>query len=227
MSPESLLGEATGPIVTAGTGLMEQVGRVIITDDNVLASAGDLAKVISVQLKKSGEARLALTKPLKDHCKWIESQFKEKENPLNEAKAGLKVKMDDYVSERHERQEKEAEEARQKAEKESLERAAEAEAAGDTDTAEAIVDAAAELPETVTKAPIARGGLGSSTSTKTTWLGEVVDIKAFLQAIIDGDIPEDYIEVKQSKLNALAVRHKIEKTNLGIRVYKKISAITR
>jgi len=226
MSPESL-GKQTGPLVSKGANLLEQVGRVIINSDDILATAGDLAKVINTQIKKSDEARLALTKPLKDHCKWIESQFKETVVPMNEAKAGLKIKMDEYVSERHAIQEKAAEEARQLAEKEALESAAAAEESGDTDTAEAIVEAAADLPDSMPKTAIARGDLGASTSTKTTWHGEVVDIKAFLKAIIDGDIPEDFIEISQAKLNKLATNHKIEKTNLGIKVFKKISAAVR
>ncbi len=226
MSPESL-GKQTGPLVSKGANLLEQVGRVIIIDDDVLATAGDLAKVINTQIKKSDEARLALTKPLKDHCKWIESQFKETIIPMNEAKAGLKVKMDEYVSDRHARQEKAAEEARQLAEKEALESAAAAEAEGDTDTAEAIVDAAAELPTSVPKAQIARGDLGASTSTKTTWHGEIANFNEFLQAIIDGHIPPDYIEVSQAKLNKLATLKKVEKTNFGIKLFSKVSAAVR
>lgn len=226
MSPEAL-GKETGPIVSKGANLLEQVSRVVITDDAVLATAGDLAKVIGTQLKASGEARLALTKPLKDHCKWIEAQFKKTEEPMEKAKANLKLKMDDYVSERHERQEKEAEETRKLAEKEALERAEQAEKDGDKDTAEAIVEAAADLPDTVSKAPIARGNYGASTSTKTNWLGEVVDVNEFLKAIIDGNIPVDFIEIKQAKLNALAVSRKVEKTNFGIKLFKKISAAVR
>jgi len=226
MSPESL-GKATGPIVSKGANLLEQVGRVVIIDDDVLATAGDLAKVINTQIKKSDEARTALVKPLNDHVKWINTQFKETVGPLNTAKADLKVKMDEYVSARAIRQEAAAEEARKLAEKEALERAEQAEKDGDTDTAEAIVEAAADLPDTVAKAPIARGDLGASTSAKTNWLGEVVNLNEFLQAIIDGNIPPDFIEIKQAKLNALAVSRKVEKTNFGIKLYKKISAAVR
>lgn len=226
MSPESL-GKQTGPLVSKGANLLEQVGRVIIIDDDVLATAGDLAKVINTQIKKSNEARLALTKPLKDHCKWIETQFKETTVPMEDAKATLAGKMNAYVADRHEKQEAAAEEARQLAEKEALERAEQAEKEGDTDTAEAIVEAATELPDTVAKAPIARGDYGASTSTKTNWVAEVTDTKAFLQAIIDGNIQEDFIEIKQAKLNALAVSRKIEKTNFGITISKKITAAVR
>jgi len=226
MSPEAL-GKQTGPLVSKGANLLEQVGRVIITDDDILATAGDLAKVINTQIKKSDEARLALTKPLKDHCKWIEAQFKETVIPMNEAKASLKIKMDKYVSVRHAEQEKAAAEARQLAEKEALESAEAAEKSGDTDTAEAIVEAAADLPTSVPKTAIARGDLGASTSTKTTWHGQIDDFNAFLQAIIDGHIPPDYIEVNQAKLNKLATTKKVEKTNFGIKLFKKVSASVR
>lgn len=226
MSPESL-GKQTGPIISKGANLLEQVGRVVITDDDVLATAGDLAKVINTQIKKSDEARTGLVKPLNDHVKWINAQFKETVEPMNKAKAELKEKMDAYVSERHERQEKEAAEARKLAEQEAIDRASVAENEGDTDTAEAIMDAAADLPEAVAKKPIARGDYGASTSTKTTWHGEIANLNDFLQAIIDGHIPPDYIEVSQAKLNSLATAKKVEKTNFGIKLFKKVSASVR
>lgn len=226
MNPESL-GKATGPIVSKGANLLEQVGRVNIENDEILATAGDLAKVINTQIKKADEARLALTKPLKDHCKWIESQFKETVAPMTEAKSDLKTKMDAYVHERHLRQEEENEKARKAAEEEALKSAAAHAEAGDQDTADAVIDAAADLPDTVQKAPIARGDLGASTSTKTTWHAEVADLNTFLKAIIDGDLPADFIEIKQAKLNSLATSRKVEKTNLGIRIFKKVSAAVR
>lgn len=226
MSPEAL-GKQTGPLTSKGANLLEQVGRVNITDDDILATAGDLAKVINTQIKKSDEARLGLTKPLKDHCKWIEAQFKETTKPMGEAKATLAGKMNVYVSERQVRLDKEAKEARELAEKEALESAAVAEASGDTDTAEAIVEAAADLPTSVPKAAISRGDLGASTSTKVTWHGEIANLNEFLQAIIDGHIPPDFIEISQSKLNKLAGDKKVEKTNFGIKLFKKISAAVR
>ena len=226
MSPEAL-GKQTGPLKSKGANLLEQVGRVVITDDDVLAAAGDLAKVINVQIKKSDEARLSLTKPLKDHCKFIEAQFKETVKPMSEAKVTLAGKMNTYVSERQIRLDKKAKEARELAEKEALESAAEAEASGDTDTADAIVEAAAELPTSVPKTAIARGNLGASVSTKVTWHGKINNMKAFLQAIIDGNIPEDFIEVSQAKLNKLATDKKTEKINFGIELFKKTSAAVR
>jgi hypothetical protein len=131
------------------------------------------------------------------------------------------------VSERDKKAAEEAEAVRKAAEEEALKRAEELEKAGDTAAAESVVEAASELPDTVPKAEMARGAFGSSVGSKTTWHAEVVDVKEFLKAIIDGKIPEDYITIVQSKLNALAVSKKVEKTNLGIRIYKKVSANAR
>jgi len=226
MSPEQL-GEKTAPLIATGTDLLGQAVRAEIPNAEILAQAGDLYKVINTQIKKSDEARTALTKPLKDHCKWIEKQFKETTDPLTKAKGILKDKMDNYVAEETRIQEEANFKAKAKAEEEALAAAAKHEEAGDNKTAQAVVEAATGLPDAVSKAPIARGNLGSSTSTRTDWKGKVVDIKVFLQAIIDGDLPEEFITINQGELDKLAKSRKVEKTNLGIELYKKVSASVR
>jgi len=226
LTPEQI-GEKTSVVKAAGDDLLGQAQRAEISNPEILAQAGDLYKVINTQLKKSEEARKALTKPLKDHCKWIEKQFKETEQPLNDAKVVLKTKMDDYVALEAKAQEEANRKAREQAEAEALEAAAKHEASGDTETAEAVVEAAADLPDVVQKTPIARGNLGASTSTRTDWKARIVDSKAFFQAIADGDIPEEFVTINQSKLDDLAKSRKVEKTNLGIEVYKKVSASVR
>lgn len=226
MSPEQL-GEKVAPFVTKGADLLGQAERAVISNAEILAQAGDLYKIINTQIKATDEARTFLVKPLNDHVKAINAQFKKTAEPMNEAKTILKTKMDEYVAEETRIQEEANAKAKAEAEEAALKSAEKHEAAGDNVTAQAVVEAAADLPDAVSKAPKARGNLGSTTSSRTDWKGEVVDIKAFLQAIIDGHIPESFIEIKQVELDKLAKSRKIEKTNLGIKIYKKVSASIR
>lgn len=221
------VGETMAPIRTTGADLLGQAERAQITNAEILAQAGDLYKIINNQIKKNEDARKALVKPLNDHVKFINAQFKESGSAFTQAKDILKTKMDIFVAEEERIQAEEARKAKEKAEAEALEAAAKHEAAGDTETAEAVVEAAADLPTTVPKTEIKRGNFGS-TSSKTTWHGEVVDVNAFLQAIIDGVLPaEEFITVNQSRLDKLARDKKVEKTNFGIRLFKKVSAAVR
>jgi len=215
------------PLQVTAEQLADQVTRVAVTDEDSLSKAGDLYKIIMNQIKKGDESRTSLVKPLNDHVKWINNQFKPLTTQLTKLKNEVKAKMDVFVSAKRKLELEEAAKVKKAAEDEALKLAAQLEKAGNTEAAANVVEAAAALPDTVPKAAIARGNYGSSTATKSNWNAEIVDMKAFLQAIIDGHIPEDFIEVKQAKLTALAVSRKVEKTNFGIKISQTFSASVR
>jgi hypothetical protein len=226
MTPEGLT-EKVKPITNAISQLEAQAERAIINSDESLATGGDLYKIINSQIKKNDEARTSLVKPLNDHVKWINSQFKPNADSLDSILKNLKAKMNTYVSERQKKLDQEAAEQKRLAEEEALNRAAEHEAAGNSELANDIVESAASMPTAAPKAAIARGGYGGATSSRTDWKGECVSVKELCAAIGRGDIPEDFITVNQAKLNALALSKKEEKTNFGIRLYKNVSASVR
>jgi len=226
--PETAVAEQHISPLSAGIDQLEgQVTRAEVSDDDSLSKAGDLYKIIGSQEKKSEDARKKLVQPLNLHVKWINNQFKPLTERLKLIKNSLKGKMDIFVAEKTRIEQEQAEAARKAAEEEALQRAAELEKQGQAEVADKVIEAAAELPSTVPKSAPARGDYGSTTSARTDWKAEIVDIKAFLQAIIDGHIPEDYIEIKQSKLNSLATAKKVEKTNFGIKIFKTVSASIR
>lgn len=220
------LAETKNPIANAIKQLSGQVERAKIVDEDTNAAGGDLYKIINNQLKKNDEARTALVKPLNEHVKWINAQFKPNTEALEGLKLTLKSKLDKYAEEKQAELDRIAEEQRKAAEEEALARAEAAQADGDTELAETIVDEAASV-EHKKQTQISRGNFGSATSTRTDWKAECIDVKALCLAIANGDLPESFITVNQAELNKLAVSKKIEKTNFGIKIYKKVSASVR
>lgn len=223
---ESVIGEVK-PLIDNAENLEAQVARAEITNDEILAQAGDLYKIINSQLKKTEEARKSLVDPLNKHVKWINTQFKPVTDKIKVIKGNLKDKMDAFVAEKTRIARELAEAERKAAEEEALKRAEELEKQGDKAAAENVVDAAASLPQTAPKGNIARGSYGSSTSSRSDWRAECVDLKEMCAAIGRGELPTDFVTVNQVKLNALATAKKEEKTKWGIRIFEKISATVR
>ena len=226
MQSQDLTSETIAPLQVTGTQLAEQVERALVTNDETLSKAGDLYKIIGNQIKKSEDGRKFLVKPLNDHVKNINSQFKPITTHLDTIKSSLKSKMDSYVSDREAEARKQASIEKAKAEEEALKRAEELQANGNSELAEDVMDAAASLPDKP-KSQIARGSYGSSTSSKINWKAECIDIKEMCRAIADGKLPEDFILVNQPRLNKLAVSKKEEKTNFGIKIFSVTSASVR
>ena len=94
---------------------------------------------------------------------------------------------------------------------------------GDTEKADAIVDAAADTPQGQTKAPTGRGGhTGASGGIKRTWVGEVDDVKMVCAAIADGALPESIIkEFSKKEMNAYAKLHGKEGVVNGLKLTEK------
>lgn len=215
------------PLSVNADQLEEQVNLAEVNNDESLSKAGDLYKIIDTQLKKGEDARKSLVSPLNNHVKWINAQFKPISDRLTAIKNTLKGKMDGFVAEQRKIAEAKAEEERRKAEEEAMQRASELEQQGDAEAAAAVIDAAADLPTTVPKGEISRGNYGSSTSARVDWKGECVNLQEMCAAIGRGDLPTEFVSVNQAKLNAFATKKKVEKTNWGVRLYKKVSASVR
>jgi len=224
---EETLAAKVNPISNAIKQLAAQVTRAEIVDEDTNAMGGDLYKIITNQINKSEDARKFLVQPLNDHVKTINAEFKPNKESLELLKKTLKDKLDAYAQKKQAEVDRVAKEEREAAEAAALERATEAEADGNKELANDIVEQAAELPDSKSKGEISRGDYGSSTSTRTDWKGECVSVKELCAAIGRGDLPEDFITVNQARLNKFALDKKIEKTNFGIKLYKKISASIR
>lgn len=137
--------------------------------------------------------------------------------PLQEAESIIKKAMLAYTTE-VERKRREAEEAARKAREEEVKRleaiAAQAEAQGDTDTAEIMRDMAEEVPIgeiTAEAAPTAKG-----VSVRTTWKARVIDPKA-VPAYFEG---VELREINMTALNNIAKWRNGEAQIPGVEFYK-------
>ena len=220
--------ESVQPLQKSADNLKQQVERAVIESNENQATAGDLMKLINNQINKQEEVRTALVKPLNDHVKFINDQFRPHMTILTNAKGALKLKMDAWAASETKRMRAEAAEKQKAAEEELLKRAIQNEENGNTEGAEALMDVA----ETVTKqapvkTPIARGNLGSSVSTRSTWHYEIVNKLEFIKAVAEGKLPLDAVLPNDKFLKDLATKKKIEKTNYGVRLYENIGSATR
>ncbi len=195
-TPATLLTHSQ-PLIDNANNLTEQAERAVVTTPEEFASATDFVKICTSQYNQAEDARKAITKPLNDHVKWINAQFKPITDALTAAKKKVSEKAAAWKREEDKRIREEEEAARKAAEEQALKDAEAASEAGDEERAEKILDVAADTPAGPTKAPVARGALtGATGSTKTTWKGEVKldDIQEVCQAIADGRLPSNMIK---------------------------------
>lgn len=156
--------QSAGPVQSVGTELLAQARRAEIIDADSAARMTDLLGIVKAQLKKAEDARKALVKPLNDHVKWINNQFKDAGQALVEADKEGRDKLS--VWQRAERR---------RLEDEALAKALELEKAGDAEMAEVAL----EPQKTVT-----RGNMGATASTRSYWSVQVVDLSKVPQRFL-------------------------------------------
>jgi len=168
--------------------LIEQANRVPETLTNeTYAKAGDLVRMIANSLKRMDEARKSLVKPLNDHVKFINSEFKTTAEPLTYATNSIRNKMGAWAAEQERLHEIELANTLKKAEDEALKRAAQYEADGKKDKADNILNEIINSPAPTVHVAPAYGDYGSTTSIRKTMDFEITNLMAlphFLMAII-------------------------------------------
>lgn len=192
------------PIKQAGASLAEQAERAVVETPEQASKMTDLLGYVKAQLRKADDARKALVKPLNDHVKWINQQFKDATEDLNQADAIGRRKIRDYELERA-RQAREEAERRRREEEERLLAEAQARAAeGEAEEADKILET--EIPDAPKVAPT-RGDFGASTTTRKVWKFRVtnlakvpvqfirLDEQAVRQAIRDGSREIEGLEI--------------------------------
>jgi len=206
-TPATLLTHSQ-PLVDNANNLTEQAEKAVVSNAEEFSTATDFVKICTSQFNSAEDARKAVTGPLNDHVKWINSQFKPITDALTAAKQKVSVKAATWKQAEDKRVREEEEAARKAAEEQALKDAEAASEAGDEERAEKILDVAAETPAGPIKAPVVRGSLtGASGSTKTNWKGEVKfnDIQEVCKAIADGKLLSNIIkEWAKKHMNDLA-----------------------
>jgi hypothetical protein len=62
---------------------------------------------------------------------------------------------------------------------------------------------------------------GRKAAIRTTWVGSIANFNAILQAVIDGKLSREGIEIGQAWMNKVATGHQKEEVIYGIQVTKK------
>ena len=192
--------------------ILGQAKAITITNHEQAMAAGDFLKAVK-ELKKRIEEKLApLVKAAYDSWKKQVAYRKEHDDPLDQAEAAVKAKMNTYLAEQ-ERQRR-AEEQRQQLE---AQKAAEAqaeqdallmEATGDAEAAE-VVRAEPVVAPVVVLAPVEKP---KGIATQLVWKWRVVD---------PAKIPTDYLLIDSVKIGGV-VRAMKDATNIpGIQAYSE------
>lgn len=159
---------------TAGAELLAQAERAVIDSPEAAENMTDMLKVVKMRKTKSEEARKSLVKPLNDHVKFINEQFKDAAAPLVQADHIGRRKLTDYMREQERIRREEEARIRKEEEERRLVEAEKLEQAGDADGAEKALEEAIHVPAAPRAAPT-RGNFASS-HTRKVWTHKLVDL---------------------------------------------------
>lgn len=200
--------------------LLAAAKSYVIDCPEMAEAANEDLKAIKSYAKELETIRKEIKGPLAEKVKQIDAFFKSPADYLSKAESALKGSLsrylDDIAAKRRAAEEKarrdaEAERKRMEAAIDVRAQQAESKQVGQSDD---VVDAEFEvLPTLPIVTPTEVIGADelpalSGLSAKTVWKAEVTDLKAMLQAVIDGVAPAESVTVDQSFLNKLATNFK-------------------
>lgn len=217
---------------TTGEGLAEQATALRVVDEPTFQRAGVMLRMIKDYLARVGEVLNPIIQAAHKAHQEALGQKKKLEGPALEAERVLKASMGAYqVEQEHLARQAEAlaSAERQRLEEEAkLQAALEAEARGDGQGAERILEAPTPpvpiiVPAAVTPPPPKAEGV----SFRTNYRAEVVDLKALVQAVAQGQAALAYLEPNLPALNQAARALKEELRVPGVRVIAERVAAVR
>lgn len=177
-----------------------------VTSDAEYEIAGLDLKRIKDKMRALDDMRKNITRPIDAAKKAVMDFFRGPEDFLKNAESAYKRSMLNYQQEQE--RIRKAEEVRirelQRQEQERLAREAEeAEKAGDNETAEAIIQQAAEMPAAIV--PRRDPPKVAGVKTQVRWSATVKDKMALIRAVAEGKVPDIALEVNTKFLNQQAV----------------------
>lgn len=203
-----------------GLSLVEQAGRMDVTDAPSADEASRLRMRVKAQIEAIEEARKQITRPLDESIKRAIEQQRAAQQPFLEADEHLKGLLAGWNEQEHRRIAREQAEAEQ--ERARLENEAQRAAA------EGRLDDAAELQ-------IKRDSTGGTkkahrpagSQIRKTWKAEVTDFDALVKAVAENAmLPSNLLQVNQSALNALARAVDGKVSVPGVRFYQDTTVAT-
>jgi len=204
----------------------ERAKTVTITDPESLLDADFMSQGIRNLRKRIAELFDPLIAKAHEAHKAIIAARKETEAPLIEAEAVLNPKIASYLAEQEKiRRAEEArlrEEARKVAEEAALEAAAELEANGMPEAAQAVLESPVIVPKVKVEAPKLEG-----THTREEWSAKVYDFMALVKAVAVGQAPAIMLIPNQTALNQQARSLRGEMRIPGVRAEKQIILVRK
>lgn len=196
-------------------------GELVIETRAEAQRATDLLAAIARQKREAESARKALTKPLNDHVKFINSTFGTKLEPLANPEAVLRAALLAFQT----AEEEKAKEAQRKADEAAQAERERLEAEAERQRAVAMLEGMPEdpdpvpVPEVVAAKVVQQNtvhGLGGTAHTRKTWDFEVEDVSM---------LPRAFIQPNEQAIRA-AVKAG-ERTIPGVRIFEKSSLAVR
>jgi len=197
---------------------------LITIDDYKMAQ--ETMKRIKERIKELTETRMAQTRPLDESKSKIMAFFTAPLEKLEKAKSYLNRIMVDFTEEQEKKRREEErrlqEEARKRAEEEALQAALEAEADGDVQEAEAIIQQPIETPAIKIVSEIPKS---KESHIRETWSAEVVNLKDLVEAIAVGKAPLMAVKADIVFLNEQARSYKQALKIPGVKAVSKKTQI--
>jgi hypothetical protein len=215
-------------IQTTDTALVviDAARSVVIATTTDYQFAQGLMGDIKSRIKLLEETRMGQTRPLDESKKRILDFFRAPLQKLEDAKAHLNNIMVRWVEDqekiRREEERRLQEEARKRAEDEAIRQALEAEAAGETQEAEAILQEPVYVPPIKVNSTVPKS---KESHVRETWSCEVVDLKALVVAIAQGKAPLQAVEADMAFLNGQARSYKQALSIPGVKPVSKKTQI--
>jgi hypothetical protein len=182
----------------------------------------DLSDVIALH-KKLDSMRKDEKKPHDDAGKAVQAKYKEPLDFLTKAKNKLKNTMLTYQEQEEERARKAAEEEAKRIQRNADKRAETAAKNGDEDAAYHIVQEAAIEAHTA-QAAISTGVTKTKVTKRDKYEAVLIDLKAVLQAILDGRAPLHIVALNQSEANKFVQAMKGSVTVPGL-AFKNVGSV--
>jgi hypothetical protein len=197
-----------------------------IVDNSSMQQGAEILREIKTVRKRLKDVFKPVVDAQKAALDVTRNEFKKYDVPLKMSEDKLKSGIGRFqVEQERERQVAEAklqEAARKQAEEVKLQQASAAEAAGNKEAADIILEQEVVVPTVKVEATKAEG-----VSTREAWSAEVVDLMALAKAVVAGEVPVEYIQGNDKMLNAMARAQKSAFKVAGVKATMKTSVSAR
>lgn len=168
------------------TELVMQAERCEIVDTTTYGRGGDLIRAMREHFENTEAARTKLVKPLNDHVKMINAEFRKITEPLINADVHVRGMMTAHSDKVEAARKVEEDRLREERDDAALEHADRLARNGHEDLADVVIQQAAAAPAVDTKMDAVRGDVtGATSSTSKVWKCTITSLK---ELFMDNDV---------------------------------------